>query len=540
MSSASSLLTQFHVKIDGNFVPEAFMRDVYEVSVQNSLHLPDVATIVLNDRKLTWIDDALCAPGKEIQVLGTASPDKAKPSTVFDGEIVELEPDFGAKTHRLTVRAFDRLHRLSRGRFVRTFQNVTDGDVATKFAKDAGLTPEIDATRQVHEYLLQNNQTNLEFLRQRAAEIGYLCYVLGKKLCFKKLAHATPPVPLDWGATLSELRVRMTTVSQVNKVSVRGWDPKAKQTIVSEVAKGDGMRKIGESKSGGDLAKAAFNIDAGVLVPSGPIRAQVGADQAAKAAADRFAERFIEAEGACGGNPAIIAGATVRIESVGKRFGGDYFVTAATHRFSTKEGYTTQFTVSGQTPASLLRLLQKEDTPGHRHGLVIGLVTDNQDPLGWGRVKVKFPWLSDEHASDWARVVSVGGGAERGIEFLPEIDDEVLVGFEMGDMHSPYVLGGLWNGSDMPPKKSRDVISGGKVTKRIIRSRSGHSVVFDDADGAGSITIEDKNGNKMVFDSASNALSIDVRGNLKIDAKGTLSIKAGGPLTIQGAVIKLS
>jgi phage protein D/phage baseplate assembly protein gpV len=540
VSSASTLLTQFHVKIDGAFVPEAFMHDVFEVSVQNSLHLPDVATIVLNDKKLAWIDDALCAPGKEMQVLGTASPQKAKPNAIFDGEIVELEPEFGAKTHRLTVRAFDRLHRLSRGRFVRTFQNVTDGDLATQFAKEAGLTPDIDPTRQVHEHLFQNNQTNLEFLRQRATEIGYLCYVLGKTFHFKKLAHATTPVTLDWGSSLSELHIRMTTVSQVNKVSVRGWDPKAKQKIVSEATTGEGMRKIGEAKSGGDMAKDAFHIDAGMLVASGPIRAQVGADQAVKAAADRFAERFIEAEGACGGNPAITAGATVKIESVGKRFGGEYFVTAATHRFTVKEGYTTQFTVSGQTPSSLLRFLQKDDASGHRLGLVIGLVTDNQDPLGWGRVKVKFPWLSDEHASDWARVVSVGGGSQRGIEFLPEIDDEVLVGFEMGDMHSPYVLGGLWNGRDDPPKKSREVITGGKVTQRIIRSRSGHSVVLDDADGAGSITIEDKNGNKMMIDSASNALSIDVKGNLTIDAKGTLSIKAGGPLTIQGAVIKLN
>jgi len=540
VSSSSKLVTQFHVKIDGTFVPEAFMQDVFEVSVQNSLHLPDVATIILNDKKLTWIDDALCAPGKEVQVLGTASPEKSKAGAIFDGEIVELEPEFGAKTHRLAIRAFDRLHRLTRGRFVRSFQNVTDGDIAAQFAKEASLQTDIDPTRQVHEYLFQNNETNLEFLRQRATSIGYLCYVFGKKLCFKKLAHEGPAIPLDWGASLGELRVRMTTISQVNKVSVRGWDPKAKQKIVSEATKGEGMRKIGETRPGGDVAKEAFHIDAGMLVSSGPIRAQLGADQAAQAAADRFAERFVEAEGACGGNPDIVAGATVKIESIGKRFGGEYFVTAATHRFSTKDGYTTQFSISGQTPATLLRFLQKDEAPGHRDGLVIAVVTDNQDPLGWGRVKVKYPWLSDEHASDWARVVSVGGGAERGVEFLPEIDDEVLVGFEMGDMRSPYVLGGLWNGRDLPPKKSRDVITGGKVQKRIIRSRSGHSLVFDDADGAGSITIEDKNGNKMTFDSASNALAIDVKGNLTIDAKGTLSIKAGGPLTIQGAVIKLN
>jgi uncharacterized protein involved in type VI secretion and phage assembly len=123
---------------------------------------------------------------------------------------------------------------------------------------------------------------------------------------------------------------------------------------------------------------------------------------------------------------------------------------------------------------------------------------------------------------------------------LPEIDDEVLVGFEMGDMHSPYVLGGLWNGKDLPPKKTQQVVSGGKVQKRIVRSRSGHNIVFDDADGAGSVTIEDKNGNQMMLESASNKLTIAVKGNAVIDAKGNIDIKAGGQINIKGALINLN
>src|SRR4030095_3667499 len=153
------------------------MRDVFEVTVQNSLHLPDVATIVLNDPKLKWIDDTLLSPGKSIEIHGTAAPTPTKADVIFDGEIVELEPEFGSKMHRLTIRAFDRLHRLARGRFVRSFQNVTDSDLARRLATEAGLQADVDATRQVHEYLFQNNETNLEFLRQRAGAAGCMCYV---------------------------------------------------------------------------------------------------------------------------------------------------------------------------------------------------------------------------------------------------------------------------------------------------------------------------------------------------------------------------
>jgi uncharacterized protein involved in type VI secretion and phage assembly len=140
--------------------------------------------------------------------------------------------------------------------------------------------------------------------------------------------------------------------------------------------------------------------------------------------------------------------------------------------------------------------------------------------------------LSAEHASDWARVVAIGAGADRGLELLPEIDDEVVVGFEMGDIHHPYVLGGVWNGKDLPPKKNQQVVAGGKVRQRIVRSRAGHQIVFDDSDGAGSVTIADKNGNTIKIDSASNAMSIDVKGNL--------SIKAVGQVTIKGAMINLN
>jgi phage protein D len=531
MPETSTFVSHCDVRIDGTRVPAELMGSVSEITVENSLHMPDVATLVLWDPGLRWIDSPLLGPGRAIEItaVGTAGRKSARP--VFDGEIVELEPEFGAKTHRLTVRAFDRLHRLARGQRVRSFQNVTDSDVAARLAREAGLQPDVVATRKVHEYLFQNGETNLEFLRRRAAAVGYLLYVAGRKLCFKPLARSGAPVELSWGATLGEFRLRMTTLSQVSHVVARGWDPGSRQEIVSEVETGQGMRDIGESAPGGAVAEEAFQIETTLLVAHTPIHDQSEADQLSRAVADRQAERFIEAEGACGGNPSIVAGTSVRITSIGRRFGGVYFVTGATHCFRAGQAYSTQFAISGQTPSTLLRLLQRDEPAVSRAGLVIGIVTDNKDPLGWGRVKVRYPWLSEEHASDWARVVAPGAGAQRGLEFLPEIDDEVLVGFDRGDIHHPYVLGGLWNGKDRPPKGSDQAIAGGRVQQRLIRSRSGHTITLDDGENGG-VTIADRNGNRIVFDSGRNGVSVDV--------KGDLSIKAGGRVAIRGAVIDLN
>src|SRR5947209_7211123 len=125
MPDASPLLSQFYVTIGGANASEEFMRDLIEVTVESSLHLPDVATLLLHDTSLRWIDDSSLDPGTTITVEARAEQSS---KVLFDGEIVEIEPDFGSSTQHLMVRAFDRLHRLARGRHVRTFLNVGDGD----------------------------------------------------------------------------------------------------------------------------------------------------------------------------------------------------------------------------------------------------------------------------------------------------------------------------------------------------------------------------------------------------------------------------
>jgi uncharacterized protein involved in type VI secretion and phage assembly len=148
-------------------------------------------------------------------------------------------------------------------------------------------------------------------------------------------------------------------------------------------------------------------------------------------------------------------------------------------------------------------------------------VTNNRDPDGWGRVKVRFPTLPGNEESYWARLVSPMAGDGRGFEFIPEVNDEVLVAFEHDDSHRPFILGSLWNGKDKPPQGSDKVVnSAGKVEKRIIRSRSGHTITLDDSDSGGKISIVDKTEkNAIEIDSQNNAMTIKAQSKVEIQTQ---------------------
>jgi uncharacterized protein involved in type VI secretion and phage assembly len=169
-----------------------------------------------------------------------------------------------------------------------------------------------------------------------------------------------------------------------------------------------------------------------------------------------------------------------------------------------------------QLPGALFR-----NKPERGMGVVVGLVTNNQDPDGLGRVKVKFPWLSSNDESYWARVVAPMAGNGRGTWFLPEVDDEVLVAFEQGSIDHPYIIGSLWNGKDKPPESNSD----GQNNRRTIKSRSGHTVCLDDTDGAEQIVIVDKTGkNRVVIDSSQNSLTLEAFGDITVKATGNLNL----------------
>jgi uncharacterized protein involved in type VI secretion and phage assembly len=158
---------------------------------------------------------------------------------------------------------------------------------------------------------------------------------------------------------------------------------------------------------------------------------------------------------------------------------------------------------------------------GRIQGVVIGVVTSIKDPDNLGRVKLKFPWLSDQDESWWARIAVPTAGNGCGFYFLPAIDDEVLVAFEHGDMNSPFVLGALWNGKDKPP-------AAGNENVRVLTSRSGHTITMDDKDGEEKIEIYDKTKkNRIVFDTKANTIKITTDKDLSLSAtNGTIKLSA--------------
>jgi len=152
---------------------------------------------------------------------------------------------------------------------------------------------------------------------------------------------------------------------------------------------------------------------------------------------------------------------------------------------------------------SLLELITEgadgDVAAGRMYGAVIGLVSNVSDPDKLGRVKVRFPWLQDDSESPWARVVSFMAGPDRGAVFRPEVDDEVLVVFAHGDMRFPFVIGALWNGKDkMPSERGGDKDN----AIRLIKSRSGHQILFDDTSGSEKVTVLDKSGNSIEMSSS--------------------------------------
>ncbi|NEO56597.1 MAG: phage tail protein [Okeania sp. SIO3B5] len=167
---------------------------------------------------------------------------------------------------------------------------------------------------------------------------------------------------------------------------------------------------------------------------------------------------------------------------------------------------------------------EREAIASRIYGVVVGVVTNNEDPEGLGRVKVKFPWLSDEDESDWARIAAPMAGNERGIYFLPEVDEEVLVVFEHGDVRFPYIIGFLWNGQEPPPTTNED----GQNNIRVIKSRSGHVIRLNDEEGKETIEIVDKTEkNSIVFDTASNTIAISSDGDITLSAvQGNIKLEA--------------
>ena len=209
----------------------------------------------------------------------------------------------------------------------------------------------------------------------------------------------------------------------------------------------------------------------------------------------------------------------------------------------TPQGYITRFTTGPSASSTLLDLVGSgSGTAGAgatltalNQGLMIGLVTNNKDPDGLGRVRVKFPAESSDEESAWARMATFASGNGQGATFMPQIDTEVVVMFEGGDRRRPIVLGSLWNGKDKPPLGTDKFLSGNKVVQWQMKTAGGQTLTFDETPGKENVSIVLPDGdtrlvlNKDKVELWSNSQNLEVK-----SGQASLLLANGKDVTLQG------
>ena len=539
--------SQFSLEIDGTSASEDLIADILQVSAEESLHQLGMFTLIISNNYFsgnsvaTWTHMSKFAIGKKIKIGFTSSTtgdpnfDDASTAYILEGEITAIETDFTEEAKApIIIRGYDVAHRLHRGRCSQSFLDMTDSDIVKKLAGESGITlGTITSTTPVHKYVFQENQTNMEFLQERAARNGFELYMQDGELNFLKPTKGAE-LSLTWLKDLSSFRVRVTGVEQVSSVEVRGWDYKTKKAIVSTAST---EAVITSNTSGkGSASSTKFSSSPKMIVVDQPVFSTAESDKIAQSLCDELGGEFVHADAKGTGNPLIRAGKVIKLTDMGN-YSGSYYVTETHHLFQNGY-YATHFSVRGLRGGDLYSVLLSKTHLQPGQTMLVGIVTNNDDPDKLGRVKVKFPTLTEAHESNWARVVGVGAGASRGFDCLPEVNDEVLVAFEHGDIHRPYVIGGVWNGTDAPPTVVTDSVVDGKVRLRTFKTRVGHQLQFvedDKGDVKKGVYLNTIDGHNLRLDDSTKFAELETTGGHKFradDDSKVISLTSTGDITV--------
>jgi uncharacterized protein involved in type VI secretion and phage assembly len=536
------------ISIGGTALSRQMDAQLEQVVIDHHQHLPDMFVVAFHDPGRDVLGQLGVNIGSPVTIKVTP-PGASAAEMLIDGEVTSLEADYDANLSLSIIRGYDKSHRLHRGRRTATYKNVSDSDIVRTVVGRAGLTiKQIDSTSGTFDHVTQANQSDWDFLKARARETNYEMGMDEGKFYYRRpvAASAAPqngtyrnhndPLQLVFGVDLVEFRPRITSAEQVGTVKVRGWDPDQKQAVIGSSAPAPPAGVDSLPDTANNLA-GTFGSPTYTVVDR-PLAKQPEADAAVKGTAEALSSGYAEADGVANGNPKLKAGATVSVGMVDQKFAGKYTLTSTRHVFDA-EGYRTHFVVSGRQDRSLLGLASLGASNGHAsaggapiNGVVIALVTDNNDPNNLARVKVKFPWLDDNHESHWARVTQPGAGPDSGMVWLPEVNDEVLVAFEHGDIRMPYVVGQLWNGVDKPPEGS-GLFNNGKVLRRGFISRTGHKFIFfDDSSKTGVAIISSDGKLKISLNQTNSEIHIESQGKIHVQSQQDMTLESQGNLKL--------
>ena len=532
------------IKVNGQDLGAVALNCLSGMRISRSMRLPARCVLQFDDAGFALSAGTGFAVGTEIKVI-------AGSTVLIAGQVTGIDLDIDRGVPSLAVQVDDLAFKLTLGSKVRTFTNVTYSNVISTIARENGLTAQVGSSRPLTtqlEYLLQSD-TDFGFIDEIAERTGCDWWVLENTLHFGPPAEAAPVATLEMGENLLRFSLRANALHPM-KATVRGWSQKLKQEVVGIVARTTVPLPTSAAVQGHlqQTLRPAAEVITSSSTPMDVAEAQSIAGQLAAS----WRLGAVTARGSARISPVISARG--RREHRQRRPGlrhlprhrGRAHATrpvaskpASPQAIGRRPGWST--VLGGGAATSSFRQL----------GLVVGVVTAVGDTRNsdLSKVKVKFTALGDVE-SGWARVVSVGGGARRGVTFMPEINDEVLVGFEGGDVRRPLVIGGLFNGRDVADEFG---VANNKVEKRRITSRLGHFVELGDGTapaaqhialmlaggahtvrlGKDKLTAEVPSGTPVTIKSGT--ASFDISDSGAITISGTkITLKAQQDVTIEG------
>jgi Rhs element Vgr protein len=550
----SSAVVKLSILAAGSPIDDAI--GIISVSVTRTINKIPYARIELLDGDMPEQDfpvsntDAF-KPGGEIEIKAGYGDSE---ETIFKGIIVKHGIKItGDNQSRLVIECRDKAVKMTIGRKNANFIDKKDSDIIKKIVGDYGLSPDIAATTTSYKELVQYYCSDWDFVLSRAEVNGMLICVEDAKLSVKKPeVSGSPELKLTYGYDLIELHAEIDARSQLTAVESVSWDPK-NLAVVKQSSKPQTMNAQGDLKSN-DLAKIvgpdSFGLQTSGLIEAGALKSWADA-QLVKAGLARIRGRM-KFQGSAKATP----GSLIELDGVGAHFNGNVFVSSVSHQITAGNWISeVSFGMSPDWFAEQRDLVAPPASgwlPGVE-GLQIGVVMKlDEDPDEQSRVQVKVPVLQAQQEGVWARLANFHASNGIGAFFVPEIGDEVILGYLNNDPSNPVVLGSLYGPKNKPPYE----LSAENNTKAIV-TRSELKIEFDEdkkittivtpgnntivlSDDEKSILLQDQNDNKVelspdgiVLDSPKD-ISITAQGKITIEAMDAIDVSAQADVSVKG------
>ena len=456
--------------------------------------------------------------------LGESIVVKAANTPIFVGVVTNVQlhregSDFGC----IIVSGYSATYRMETAHSCFSWNDTTIGDVVKKLCEQAKVQLELNpAFKENKDYICQYEESDFDFIRRLAHQYQEWMYFDGTKLIFGKPRKLADPIILEYGTTLSSLDIGLQTLARSEQVfSYHSGADREMQRMTPDLA-------YGHDKLAGDAFRASLGMFSKPArqhaLPRISNETELINYMGRKQAAETAETHYITAESQV---PTLRVGSVIslyssfleRVGNISKESLGDFIIIEITHEVSQGSYYKNRFKA---IPATIKAL----PSPKVRMPLAetqMATVLSNADPQGKGRVRVRMNWQTDGMQTGWVRVMTPDGGSSkdvrsnRGFVFIPEVGDQVLLGFRHGDPARPYVMGSLFNGTT----------GGGGLEGNHMKSlttRSGHTIKLNDSLSSLGITIKDIKGNSIHIDSVGDDIIINAKRNITINAGETFTV----------------